>query len=410
MVCPVCPVEKIRFKYKVFISNSMKKGLKITLIVLGVIVLLTVIAGSFIYFKCLSTSTDKAILNIKEGDVEVNTGNGWVKATDGMKLSLRDSVKTLGNGMALIVLYESVMVTLEPNTEVSIKSLSEKNLVVSQNSGSTWNKFSDLAGVKTYNVETPTTVATVRGTGFNVVVSNGDSEIDVGEGVVDVSSDGDKLEIRENMAAIKKKGQKMVEEKMSPEKRMKIMKNMIQDMDNMKDLRRREIMKHKDMIEQLRVQYKFTDEQMYSYLDKIDSGEINDEELIAKAPVKLPALQKIKKMNDNIKKQRVIIEKINVQLDGFSPADLANLKVQRDELRQQIGQKIQTSVLNAQQNIADKTIDIKEGVTTAKEGVTAAVINANYKPNESGEKTITDAAQQKEEEINKSTAVAAVAK
>lgn len=371
----------------------MKKGLTITFVIIGIVI----IAGLFVYFKYFSTSTDKAILNIKEGDVEVNTGNGWVKATDGMKLSLRDSVKTLGNGMALIVLYESVMVTLEPNTEVSIKLLSEKNLVVSQNSGSTWNKFSDLAGVKSYNVETPTTVATVRGTGFGVIVSNGDSEIDVGEGVVDVSSDGDKIEVRENMAAVKKKGQKLVEEKMNPQKRIMVMKKMLQDIDNMKDLRKKEIMKHNKILNQLKAQYGFTDEQMYSYLDKIDSGEINDEELIAKAPVRLPALNKIKKMNDNIKKQRAIIEKMNVELDSFNPADLANIVAQRDELRQQIRQKIQSKALAVQQNAADKTNNIKEGIT-------AAVIDARYKPDESGEKTITDSAQKREEEIDKGTA------
>ena len=139
----------------------MKKGLKITLIVLAVIII--AIAG-FVY-TAFGEKTISALLNVESGNVQVNG-----VAVQGEKvLSERDTVKTT-DGEATVTLYDSVIISLEPNTELTISDLTKSYPKVKQVSGSTWTKFADVVGVKNVDVETPTTVATVRGTEFGVDV------------------------------------------------------------------------------------------------------------------------------------------------------------------------------------------------------------------------------------------------
>jgi hypothetical protein len=89
-----------------------------------------------------------------------------------MELGLADLIRTGADGSASVILYESAIVTLEADTEVKLAELSKDNSVVQQNSGSTWNKFTKMNGMKGLEVETPNSVATVRGTEFGVDMDN----------------------------------------------------------------------------------------------------------------------------------------------------------------------------------------------------------------------------------------------
>ena len=152
-----------------------KKNKKLAYIILGIAAVIIIIA-IFGYFKITGSPTVAAFLNIYKGNVQVDHGSGWTSAQDGMNLAEQDHVKTLQDSEAAVVLHESVIVNLAPDTELFIKDLTKEHMKVEQPSGSTWNKFTGIAGVEGYSVETPTTVATVRGTGFEV---NMDLLIDV---------------------------------------------------------------------------------------------------------------------------------------------------------------------------------------------------------------------------------------
>jgi len=137
-------------------------------------------------FTLLScTTTRVAFLHIETGDILVDYGDGFVQALDDMDLNVNDVVKT-NDAVATIVLYESIFIELEEYTELKILDLTKKHPRVYQK-GSTWNKFSSLAGFGTFIVETSDTVSTVRGTEFGV-----DEEgVEVGEGEVEVEVEDD---------------------------------------------------------------------------------------------------------------------------------------------------------------------------------------------------------------------------
>jgi len=181
------------------------KNLKYAII--GIVAVVVILAGYF-YFQITGSTTVVAFLNVGEGSVQVNQGKGWVAATDEMKLGLNDRVKTLEDGYASVVLFESTIISLEPATEVLIQNLEKAEQRIRQEAGSTWNKFTGLAGVEGLSVETPTTVATVRGTSFGVTMHS----VMVGEGEVEVEMEGEKMMVGAEEKVVME--EKMVDGKM----------------------------------------------------------------------------------------------------------------------------------------------------------------------------------------------------
>jgi hypothetical protein len=275
-------------------------------IVLGVVIaIIVILAGA--YFYVTGSSTRTAFLNIDSGQVQVDTGSGWQAATDGMDLGVNDKVKTL-NGEATIVLHESVIITVEPNSEVAISDLSKDSLQIEQTEGSTWNKFTGLTGVNELSVKTPTTVATVRGTEFGVEMRG----VLVGEGVVEVTGDGETFLIKAGKKIVMRDG-KLVEEDLTPEEKARILSKMQNTLEKMKRLRMQEIEKKQFIYEKMKAKYDITDEEVKEYLERADNGEFDLEEVEKKAPVKVEGLKKVKEITEKIIEQKKAMAEIERQ-------------------------------------------------------------------------------------------------
>ena len=270
----------------------MAKTLKVVLIILGVIIIGLVLA----YFLVFSNKGTDAYLYIDSGVVQVNQGKGWVAATNEMGLKETDSVKTL-EGTATIIFYESEILRLKQNTEVNIKDISKDSLTVKQNSGKTWSKVVKLTGVTSYNVETPDTVATVRGTGFGTLVSDGSSDILVGEGIVNVS--GNLVELKHKIKAVKGKHQQIKE---MDENDLKFT-----DGENIKDLN--DIKRVRMHLIKASNYYKIgktqgvNDEILESYLNAIDNGDLKEKDLLDKYHLKGKTVDDVIRINKLIRER-----------------------------------------------------------------------------------------------------------
>lgn len=242
-----------------------------------------------------------AYLYVESGQVQVN----GAKATNEMQLKANDVVKTLGDGIATLVLFESETVRLQPNTEVVVSGLSKNKLGIKQNSGETWNKISKLTGVNSYEVQTPDTVATVRGTGFKTWVKEGDSGFIVGEGKVKV---GDK-EVNEGKKIRSLKGALQNLEDLGPEDRAFIKKQLEDDINTMKKVRIRSILKQKTLLAIARKVKPFKDEEIAKGLDEVDNGRVSEEDLLKKYPLKGPLVNKIRSYNQAIREKQALLKK-----------------------------------------------------------------------------------------------------
>ena len=288
----------------------MGKNLKYAIIGIIAFLIIIIIAG---YVMITGSTTVEAFLNVEEGQVEVDQGNGWVSAIDEMKLGLNDKVKTLEDGYAAIVLYESTIISMDPNTEILIKNLEQANQRIRQETGSTWNKFTGLAGVEGLSIETPTTVATVRGTSFGVNMT----EILVGEGEVEVEVDGEKtlvqaeekVQIKEEIidGKLRRRAIKKAFTKMDREKAIKKMQRAVRVMQKIRKL---EIKKKEFLAKRLQKQYEITDKQVEEHLAKADKGEYDLEEVERKAPVKIETVKKIRRITEKIVDENKAIERL----------------------------------------------------------------------------------------------------
>ncbi|MBU0461785.1 MAG: FecR domain-containing protein [Nanoarchaeota archaeon] len=177
-------------------------------VIIGSVAAVVIVIFLISFFALRGRAEDIAFLSIENGDVQVNSGSGWEQASDGMALSLNDMIKTGDDGEASVIIYDSAIISLSPNTEVMIADLADDTATVKQNSGSTWNKFIGLSGLKGLEIETPTAVATVRGTEFGIDLTG---EEDVSESLIVAEGEvmfGLKEARQEMMSA--KKGEKLV--------------------------------------------------------------------------------------------------------------------------------------------------------------------------------------------------------
>lgn len=240
------------------------------------------------------------------GNVLIDQGNGWKSASVGIDLYTNDKIKT-EDGNAIVVLYESVLVTLKPKTEVEIKDLDKENLNVKQNSGTTWNKFTGLSGVESYQVETPNTVAAVRGTGWELNAEK--NQIIVSDGKVDYKY-GDK-EISVN--ALEKyilESEKLLKKDLTADERARLKEHLNKDVETLKGMRWDEVNKNKWVYEMAKKRFNFDDAMVQKFFDETDKGEVNEDEILNKVPIKVEGFLKIIAINKKIREILKLIESI----------------------------------------------------------------------------------------------------
>jgi len=282
------------------LSKKQKKGITIRAIV-GALVIILLVS----FFMLTGSSTRVAFLTVEAGDVQVDLGNGWESAKNGMALKLDSLVKTGANGAASIVMYESAIVSLAENTEVMIAELGKENVKIKQNSGSTWNKFTGLSGIKGMEVETPTAVATVRGTSFAVTMDG----VLVAEGKVDVEflATGEVIQLVDGQKVTIVDGE-MILSDLTPEEREHVLVSMGKQLDAMKSLRMEEIEKHPAAVGMVKKMYGLSDADIEQKLQDIDEGRLSEDELAEKAPFDLESLEKVVMLTKQIKKQQEMME------------------------------------------------------------------------------------------------------
>jgi len=194
-------------------------------------------------------------------------------------------------------------------------------MTIMQSAGQTWTRLMAITGIETYKVQTPTSVATVRGTGFAVNVSGDGTEIIVDDGEVEVVSLDEQGKVQERQvlfdqerAQIKKKAKNMAIKAMDPKERkaMRWMEKNTQRDDVMME-KMAERMMGKDAIKGAKGKAKM--DALKGYM----RGKVSKEDLVKQGVMDQ---QKIKSLPD--KKKRMaskMISKVQGQSDDLSILD-----------------------------------------------------------------------------------------
>jgi hypothetical protein len=154
------------------------RPVKLAVRVIGLGFALAIVLGVVSMFGSGHALGAATTITIISGDIQVRHGAGtFAPANDGDVLAAGDTVRTGDGARAVLTYFEGSTVSLEPNTELAIEDASTLTdgstiIVMQQNLGRTWHVVTKLVtGGSKYEVKTPASTASVRGTTFTVDVA-----------------------------------------------------------------------------------------------------------------------------------------------------------------------------------------------------------------------------------------------
>ena len=137
-------------------------------------------------------------LTILGGTADVARGTGgFSRAADGQVLSAGDRVRTADGGHAVVTFLDGSTIEIEPATTITVIQATAAasgaiTIQLEQAIGRTWSSVHRLDHADSkFELRTPATTATVRGTGFLTdVLASGATTVTTTDGIVEVSAQG----------------------------------------------------------------------------------------------------------------------------------------------------------------------------------------------------------------------------
>src|SRR3989344_3036403 len=157
-------------------------------LIVGIVIL--IIAGVFYWYQ--NTQASVGSLNIYNGSADVIRAGETSEGRTGTAIKLNDSLKVKSDSRISVVLKDGSVVRLEAGSEVKVAQLEYngrkiKNAVFNLKIGRLWSHTETLGTDASYEVETPTVVAAVRGTSFNTDYLQAINKVFVYKHFVDVT-------------------------------------------------------------------------------------------------------------------------------------------------------------------------------------------------------------------------------
>ena len=290
------------------LSYFMKKKV---LAIIGGIGLALIILFAIIYSSLTSASVVTAQLHIESGSVLVN----GQAAVDDVNLKEGDLIETGTDSEATVILYESLVINLEPNTKITLDDLTQAYPKIIQEKGETWNKFTKLSGVTAYSIISGNTVASVRGTAF----AFSKDKIVGGEGEVEFIIDGKQFKVRENRVVEKLKD-KIGERDANNEEKEMINKRTERTIRELRRLREKQIEKHPRIFNMIKSRLNMDNAQIKIFFEDADEGRVDIDEIARKSPIKLSAIDKVVKITEKIREMKMVRDN---SLNGTSESRVA---------------------------------------------------------------------------------------
>jgi hypothetical protein len=153
---------------------------------------LLLVGGAIFFFYFRTSQAEGGSLNVYSGGAEIIRGEKQLVGKTGEKILAGDILKVPEGARVSVILKDGSVIRLESGSEVHIKQLlyEGKNLKAGEyevKNGKLWSKVKPLNPGATWEVETPSVVAAVRGTSFNVGYLNKTSRVFVYKNQVGVN-------------------------------------------------------------------------------------------------------------------------------------------------------------------------------------------------------------------------------
>lgn len=278
--------------------------------------------------ESVDVEESKATISEVQGNVEIYFNGKWSKALEDQNLSLNDKIKTGENSTAALILHESIFVEIDPLTEIEISSLSNDNTILKQDRGTTWNKFTDVAGISSYSVQTPTTIASVRGTEFEISSDEEASVLMVEEGEVDFKADNEEVRVKPNEKFMVKR--KKLKDRMA--KKMEKLEMGLKDHERMAKRVEKNVKRMEKVKERVIRRSNLEEGKVKELFEKTKKGEISREEFEKRTKLKPNTVKKVFEMDKKVNRE---VERVK-QIKTIKEEVKKNIEVRKDLIENNI--------------------------------------------------------------------------
>jgi len=280
-------------------------------IILGIIAILLIATIVGAYSVLFRDPVGAATLTVKSGTVSVNSGNGFKPISGTVQLNKNDIIQTGADGNAVLILFDSAITQIEPNTQINLASLVTTAPKLKQDAGSTFTKFTGLNGMNTLEIQTPNAVATVRGTAYSVKMDG----VRVLEGHVGVRPNGhDEQNISGGFALVLENGN-WTNRNLTAEERASLLAQLQQSIDDLKTIRQHIIDHNAAVMNVIKNQFNVSDQQIADTFSAADAGTIDINAMLDQSPIKTPVVIRIAQITTQIKlttQQYTALSNVNV--------------------------------------------------------------------------------------------------
>lgn len=296
-------------------KEKKKSKLKIIFISIGILILLLFITG---YFLLIGPSEKVKSAKIQDlnGDVEVQINNNWIQATNDLELKENDKIKT-NSGNVVLNFNNGILINLESNTELEISTIIEDKITLNQKTGTSWTKFINVLGVEEYEIETPNSVAIVRGTEFKISLNGTNTTLLTTDGQVLFKDNQNNEILVTKFKKANNDGSGVKSVKLTIEDKKEILVHKEKLLSQIQKLRLEEIYKNEFILNQIKKKYNWDDEKIEDLIKQIDNDEIDPSQYTDKIPFKIKNMDKILKYNDEIKDLINDIETLKNELENI---------------------------------------------------------------------------------------------
>lgn len=163
--------------------------MKKVVIVVGV---LFVVFAVGVFFFITSASASIGTLQVFQGSADVMRGDRKEFGKTGIAIHVSDKIEVSSDGTVAIILKDNSIIRLKAGSKVEVSELTYedeklKKAVFKLTVGRLWSRVKPVSQGSTFEVETPTVTAAVRGTSFNITSENKRTGIYVYQHAVDVT-------------------------------------------------------------------------------------------------------------------------------------------------------------------------------------------------------------------------------
>ncbi len=277
-----------------------------------IIALIIILILGVIAFSTLTSATRKAYLTVNKGKVELYRHGEWIPVNGEVNIKEKDKIRTDNTGRAVLIIYDSYIMKIMPNTEIDIDSLLKQNITIHQK-GTTWNKLLKMFGLNV-NIDSDGIIASVRGTSFIINNSKGYNLI-VAEGVVDVKQ-GEKLLKVKQLEKYKLTRDGLMLSNLSRQEKLLLL-NQLVSTNQLLEQKQQELLKDKKLL--IALKYSKVNNTMFrAFIQNTNQGLINEEEYIQKInemPLSKEKKQKLIAITQDIRKNNELISILRQSLN-----------------------------------------------------------------------------------------------